>query len=212
MATATHQVVARPSADRVPVVPDLRPQRPLEPLHLLQLAQDLLHQGRRRLELLPDAPRPVVEVGRADQRQQQLDALPRDAGRPGALDGCDGLGDLWWWGGGGRGRVGVEVWHQACALLTAAGGVLAALHSAPELCQLLEQPTTHLTLRCGRNVDYLLIRRCSGHNHTSCRLCCCQRSPSTSAAACGSHSCVLKTHRGGLHVIFSFLLLDYGKL
>ena len=34
------------------------------------------------LELLSDAARPVVEVGGAYERQQQLDALPADAGLP----------------------------------------------------------------------------------------------------------------------------------
>lgn len=54
---------------------------------LPQRQQQLLHHGLCRLELLPDAARPVVNVSGPDERQQQLHPLPPHPRRVRALAG-----------------------------------------------------------------------------------------------------------------------------
>ena len=71
---------------------------PLSPLplppHLLHSSEDGLHQGLRRLELLPDAPRPVVQVGGSDEGQQKLYVVPPYPVFVGCGDGGGCLGSL----------------------------------------------------------------------------------------------------------------------
>lgn len=66
----------------------------LQTLDSLQPLEHCFHHGFNSPELLPDAAGPVVEVCRANQGQQQLDALPLDAVPPSSLNGGKDLGIL----------------------------------------------------------------------------------------------------------------------
>mmetsp|Transcript_8719 Transcript_8719/g.15081 ORF Transcript_8719/g.15081 Transcript_8719/m.15081 type:complete len:229 (+) Transcript_8719:1255-1941(+) len=81
----------------IPVIPNLWNEWSLQTLNLFDVPQQRLAHGLHSFELLPDTPRPIIQICGTNQWKQQFNPLPLDAGAVCTANCCCCLRHLFLW-------------------------------------------------------------------------------------------------------------------